>query len=479
MKEIIVLHIGSTGRKIGELFWQEICEDHGINPNSEIEENDGNSKPNIYFNEISQNNHYVPRAIFLDLDQVSVNDLTETNMRKIWNPNGFVCSISGAGNNFAKGYCTEGPEILENSMEVIRKEVEKCESFQGFQIFHSVGGGTGSGFGSLLLNELKQEYCNNIIFNFTSWIDWSIGDVVVEPYNVTLSLPYLIQNSDGVLFFENRKILEIAYKINKRYDSTRKELNRYISSFACNFTSSFRFSGETNFGMRRLLTTLVPFKKSKFFIGNFGPLIKNPKISVNELIENSFDGKNLYVDVDSTQGKYFASFLTFRGNVPIIEVDEKISNLKDKNNYEFIDWIPNNIITSFYTKKQRDLLMSISNISNTSIIKTIFQKVSYAFTRMCERRAFQHWYISEGLENIEFDQAGCALKDLISEIEMNENGLTQTLEDDFDEEIELEIENENLNGNLNENQNQNLNENLNENLNQNLNENLNQNQNQN
>lgn len=36
-------------------------------------------------------------------------------------------------------------------MDRLRKEVEKCDGLQGFMMFNSVGGGTGSGFGSLML----------------------------------------------------------------------------------------------------------------------------------------------------------------------------------------------------------------------------------------------------------------------------------------------------------------------------------------
>ncbi len=41
--------------------------------------------------------------------------------------------------------------MIDNCLERLRKEAEKCEGLQGFMLFNSVGGGTGSGFGSLLL----------------------------------------------------------------------------------------------------------------------------------------------------------------------------------------------------------------------------------------------------------------------------------------------------------------------------------------
>jgi tubulin alpha len=62
--------------------------------------------------------------------------------------------ISGkedAANNFARGRYTVGKDIIDSCLERLRKEAEKCEGLQGFMLFNSVGGGTGSGLGSLLL----------------------------------------------------------------------------------------------------------------------------------------------------------------------------------------------------------------------------------------------------------------------------------------------------------------------------------------
>lgn len=43
-------------------------------------------------------------------------------------------------------------------MDAIRKEVDKCEDLQGFLVFSSLGGGTGGGLASLLLERLSNEY---------------------------------------------------------------------------------------------------------------------------------------------------------------------------------------------------------------------------------------------------------------------------------------------------------------------------------
>lgn len=50
---------------------------------------------------------------------------------------------------------------------MFRSEVEKTDSIQGFQVLHSIGGGSGSGFGSLLMENMKYDYGNAIINTYS------------------------------------------------------------------------------------------------------------------------------------------------------------------------------------------------------------------------------------------------------------------------------------------------------------------------
>jgi tubulin beta len=43
-------------------------------------------------------------------------------------------------------------------LDVVRKEAESCDCLQGFQLTHSLGGGTGSGMGTLLISKIREEY---------------------------------------------------------------------------------------------------------------------------------------------------------------------------------------------------------------------------------------------------------------------------------------------------------------------------------
>lgn len=63
-----------------------------------------------------------------------------------------------AANNYARGHYTIGKEIVDVVLDRIRKLADQCTGLQGFLIFHSFGGGTGSGFASLLMERLSVDY---------------------------------------------------------------------------------------------------------------------------------------------------------------------------------------------------------------------------------------------------------------------------------------------------------------------------------
>ena len=74
----------------------------------------------------------------------------------MYHPSQLISGKEDAANNFSRGYNTVGRGMVSETMDRIRKEAECCEQrAQGFLIFHSLGGGTGSGFTSLLTNELQ------------------------------------------------------------------------------------------------------------------------------------------------------------------------------------------------------------------------------------------------------------------------------------------------------------------------------------
>jgi len=141
MREIVHMQAGQCGNQIGAKFWEIISDEHGIDPTGTYH---GDSdlqleRINVYYNEAS-GGKYVPRAVLVDLEPGTMDSVRSGPYGQVFRPDNFVFGQSGAGNNWAKGHYTEGAELVDSVLDVVRKESESCDCLQGFQLTHSLGG---------------------------------------------------------------------------------------------------------------------------------------------------------------------------------------------------------------------------------------------------------------------------------------------------------------------------------------------------
>ena len=78
--------------------------------------------------------------------------------QQLFHPASLISGKEDAANNYARGHYTVGKEMIDTTMEQIRKLTDNCDGLQGFLIFHSFGGGTGSGFCSLMMERLSADH---------------------------------------------------------------------------------------------------------------------------------------------------------------------------------------------------------------------------------------------------------------------------------------------------------------------------------
>ena len=84
---------------------------------------------NVYYNEAS-GGKYVPRAVLVDLEPGTMDSVRSGPFGQIFRPDNFVFGQSGAGNNWAKGHYTEGAELVDSVIDVVRRESEACDCLQ-------------------------------------------------------------------------------------------------------------------------------------------------------------------------------------------------------------------------------------------------------------------------------------------------------------------------------------------------------------
>src|SRR6201746_2203100 len=149
-----------------------------------------------------------------------------------------VSTITGA-----KGHYTEGAELIDSVLDVVRKEAEGCDCLQGFQITHSLGGGTGSGMGTLLISKVREEYPDRIMETFSVVPSPKVSDTVVEPYNATLSIHLLVENTDETFCIDNEALYDICFRTLKLTTPTYGDLNHLVSATMSGVTTCLRFPG--------------------------------------------------------------------------------------------------------------------------------------------------------------------------------------------------------------------------------------------
>lgn len=324
----------------------------------------------------------------------------------------FFKGQSGAGNNWAKGHYTEGAELVDSVLDVVRKEAESCDCLQGFQLTHSLGGGTGSGMGTLLISKIREEYPDRIMNTFSVVPSPKVSDTVVEPYNATLSVHQLVENTDETFCIDNEALYDICFRTLKLTTPTYGDLNHLVSATMSGVTTCLRFPGQLNADLRKLAVNMVPFPRLHFFMPGFAPLTSRGSqqyraLTVPELTQQMFDAKNMMAACDPRHGRYLTVAAMFRGRMSMKEVDEQMLNVQNKNSSYFVEWIPNNVKTAVCDIPPRGLKMSATFIGNSTAIQELFKRISEQFTAMFRRKAFLHWYTGEGMDEMEFTEVSC------------------------------------------------------------------------
>jgi len=423
MRECLLIHLGQAGCQIGNACWELFCLEHGIQPDgqkpSSSEEADGNVDDsfNTFFSETGAGK-YVPRCVMVDLEPTVVDEVRTGTYRQLYHPEQLISGKEDAANNYARGHYTIGKEIVDLVLDRIRKLADNCTGLQGFMVFHSFGGGTGAGFGSLLLERLSIDYGKKSKVEFAVYPSPQVSTAVVEPYNSVLCSHTMLEHSDVAFMIDNEAMYDICRRNLDIERPTYTNLNRLVAQCISSITASLRFEGQLNVDLTEFQTNLVPYPRISFPLCSFAPVIAaekayHEKMSVGDITNSVFEPANMMVKCDPRHGKYMACCVMYRGDVVPKDVNAAIATVKTKRTIQFVDWCPTGFKVGInyqpptvvpggdLAKVQRAVTM----ISNTTAIGEVCSRMDHKFDLMYSKRAFVHWYVGEGMEEGEFSEA--------------------------------------------------------------------------
>jgi len=420
MREVISIHVGQAGVQIGNACWELYTHEHGLSPDGRLMEGSPSAHDDgfsTFFSESGSGKH-VPRSLYVDLEPNVIDEVRTGVYRTLFHPETLVTGKEDAANNYARGHYTVGKELIDTVMDKARKLADNCTGLQGFFVFHSFGGGTGSGFGALLLERLSTDYGKKSKLEFSVYPAPKMSNSVVEPYNSVLTTHTTLEHSDCSFMVDNEAIYDICKKNLNIVSPSFTNLNRLIAQVVSSVTASLRFDGSLNVDLNEFQTNLVPFPRIHFPLATYAPIISAEKAhheqnSVADMTFACFEHGNQMVKCDPREGKYMACCLLYRGDVVPKDVNAAVSIIKTKRTIQFVDWCPTGFKLGICNEPPAfipggdtaKVSRSLCMLSNTTAISSAWSRLDHKFDLLYSKRAFVHWYVGEGMEEGEFSEA--------------------------------------------------------------------------
>eukprot|EP01024_Parvocaulis_polyphysoides_P065510 TRINITY_DN7647_c0_g2_i4.p1 TRINITY_DN7647_c0_g2~~TRINITY_DN7647_c0_g2_i4.p1 ORF type:complete len:454 (+),score=71.75 TRINITY_DN7647_c0_g2_i4:120-1481(+) len=452
MREVISLHIGQAGIQVGNSCWELYCLEHGINQDGTLGEN-LNGRDDSFSTFFSETGYgkYVPRALFIDLEPTVIDEVRNGAYRQLFHPEQLISGKEDAANNYARGHYTVGKEIIDKCLDRVRKIADHCSGLQGFLIFNAVGGGTGSGLTSLILERLSADFGKKPKLGFTVYPSPEVSTAVVEPYNSVMSTHALLEHTDIVMTLDNQAVYDICRRSIDIERPSYTNLNRLVAQVISSLTASLRFDGALNVDVTEFQTNLVPYPRIHFMLNSYSPIVSAEKafheeFSVSNITNSAFEPANMMAKCDPSHGKYMACCLMYRGDVVPKDTNAAVAAIKNKRTIQFVDWCPTGFKCGINYQPPTvvpggDLARvtrAVCMISNSTAIAEVFARINHKFDLMFAKRAFVHWYVGEGMEEGEFGEAREDLAALEKDYEEVGKDTDLNNDEEYDDEIREE-----------------------------------------
>lgn len=417
--EVITLQLGQCGNQIGFEFWKKLCAEHGISPEGVLEDfaTDGVDRKDVFFYQ-ADDEHYIPRAVLLDLEPRVINTIMNSPYAKLYNPENIYLSKhgGGAGNNWASGYA-HGERLFDEIFDIIDREAEGSENLEAFTVCHSIAGGTGSGLGSYMLERISDRFPKKLIQTYSVFPNLAeTSDVVVQPYNSLLTLKRLTLNADCVVVLDNTALNRIATDRLHIETPSFTQINSLVSTIMSASTATLRYPSYMNNDLIGLVAPLIPTPRLHFLMTGYTPLTNDHeetsirKTTVLDVMRRLLQPQNMMVSTtpDRNGTHCYTSILNIiQGEVDPTQIHKSLQRIRERKLATFIPWGPASIQVALSRKSpyvSTSHRVSGLMLANHTSISTLFARTLQQYDKLRKREAFLDQFRKEPMFENDLDE---------------------------------------------------------------------------
>jgi tubulin alpha len=311
-----------------------------------------------------------------------------------------------------------GKQLIDKTVDRIRKMTNSCENLQGFIMINAYGGGTGSGFGNLVAERLHEEYAKKTKMQCAILPGQTLSTSIVDPYNCLFACNASVRDINFCLNSDNEACYNICREQLDMPWPSFNHINRLIAQILSSVTCTTRFETYVDMDLTMMQTNLVPYPTIHFPVPSFAPYYatnKNGhgKVTPMEVTKECFSNEGSLCSVGLTNGNYLACSLIYRGGISPVQVNQAVCEIKARDDVNFVDWCPTGVKIGIC--RQPSIMIPRSNMAQTDLslctlcnhtnIGIMWKRLLEKFNLLHEKRAFIHWFVSEGLEEGEYKEA--------------------------------------------------------------------------
>ncbi len=257
MSSVITIQVGGAGNRIGLKFWERLFSDHHVNAQGQpigSFVDDGGT-----FFVRNSGNRRTPRVVAVDGALSDLDSFRNSPLGGAVPPDSYLGGDGPGGGNFASGY-HHGGELLGPVLARVGNLVAALGTPATFLIFHSLGGGVGGGFTSLLTESLRQAYPDCTIVCASVLSGTADRRNVIEVYTAGLTLWHLSRHADMVLLLDNPALAAAVTSVDGSVQAGFDRHNEFAARAVALATTPIRRPIDRRVHARELARMLVPRK---------------------------------------------------------------------------------------------------------------------------------------------------------------------------------------------------------------------------